>query len=373
MKVPFLDLKRINAVYRDQLVEAATRVIDSGWYIQGEELSRFEQEFAAYCDSKYCVGVGNGLDALTIVLKGYVELGIMSEGDEVIVPANTFIATALAVSQAGLKPMLVDCSEQHFNLDYEAVERAITEKTKAIILVHLYGQVSDVDAFTRIAKKHSLKLIEDAAQAHGATFNGMKSGSIGDAAAFSFYPGKNLGALGDAGAVITSDDALHTICRKLSNYGSEVKYQHDVKGTNSRLDEIQAAFLSVKLEHLEVEIEKRRKIAARYRAEISNSNITLPLCNNEAAHVWHLFVCRSRSRDAVIKHLREKGIQCQVHYPLPIHEQEAYRTNMNEICLDDVAVTTRLSNEIFSLPIGPMMTQEEVSHVINACNEVELI
>lgn len=323
MDVPFLDLRAVNARYADELKAAAVRVIDSGWYVLGQELAAFEDEFASYCGTTHAVGVGNGLDALALILRGYRELGVLREGDEIIVPANTFIATFLAISQNQLVLVPVEPDPITFNLDPAKVEKAIGPRTRAIIAVHLYGQLADMQALQTLAHRYGLLLIEDAAQAHGASAQGRRAGAFGDAAAFSFFPTKNLGALGDGGAVTTSDARLVERIRALRNYGSEVKYHHLCQGVNSRLDEMQAAFVRVKLGYLEEEITLRRAVAQRYLQGIDNPLIVLPTLVAEQQHVWHLFVVRSPQRDALQKHLLQQGIQTQIHYPVPPHRQPA--------------------------------------------------
>ncbi|HLM01516.1 MAG TPA: DegT/DnrJ/EryC1/StrS family aminotransferase, partial [Pyrinomonadaceae bacterium] len=321
MKVPFLDLKAVYSEIKDELDEAYARVMSSGWYILGAEVEAFENEFAAYCGAKHCIGVANGLDALHLVLRGY---GI-GEGDEVIVPANTYIATWLAVSYAGATPVAVEPDIETYNLDPRKIEAAITPRTRAIMPVHLYGQPAAMDALNEIARKHHLKVIEDAAQAQGARYKNRPTGSLSDAAGFSFYPGKNLGAFGDAGAVVTSDDELADAVRLLRNYGSRVKYHNEVKGFNSRLDPLQAAFLSVKLRHLDDWNARRRKIARKYIEALSDcSKIVLPVLEEEAESVWHLFVVRCAERERLQNFLKERGVETLIHYPVPPHLSEAY-------------------------------------------------
>ena len=363
--IPFLDLKKINAQYTDELKEACARVIDSGWYILGNEVKAFEQEFAEYCGVKHCLGVANGLDALTLIMRAYKEMGVMSNGDEIIVPANTYIASVLAISENNLTPVLVEPDEETFNLDPTLIEAAITDKTKAIIAVHLYGQVTHMDEICAIAKKYNLKVIEDAAQAHGAVYKGKKSGSIGDAAGFSFYPGKNLGALGDGGAVTTNDEKLSEIINSLRNYGSDERYKHDYKGVNSRLDEMQAAMLRVKLKRIDSEIDKRAVIANRYLNQIRNTCIKLPDVISRESHVWHLFVIQTEKREELINFLRGKGVQTLVHYPKSLHRQKAY---CNER-LGLFPLAEKLSHAIISIPISPVLSDFEVDKVINSLNE----
>ena len=362
--IPFLDLKSINAQYREELIAAAARVIDSGWYIQGAEVKSFEEEFARYCGSKHCIGVANGLDALTLTLRAWKELGKIKEGDEIIVPANTYIASVLAITENRLKPVLVEPDEATFNLCPRNTEAAITPRTRVILPVHLYGQLADMPAIMAIAERHNLLVLEDSAQAHGASLNGKKAGSWGHASGFSFYPGKNLGALGDGGAVTTDDDELAGVIRALGNYGSHKKYENLYQGVNSRLDEIQAAFLRIKLRYLDEEIERRRYVAEQYVSGISHPDIVLPGYANRDAHVWHLFVIRTKRRDSLVKYLGNQGIQTLIHYPIPPHMQKAYDQ------LDDVNLlaTERLCQEVLSLPIGPSMPEMVIDHVKVALN-----
>ncbi|AZU18254.1 aminotransferase [Xanthomonas citri pv. fuscans] len=363
MDVPFLDLRAVNARYADELKTAAARVIDAGWYVLGQELAAFEEEFASYCGTTHAVGVGNGLDALGLILRGYRELGVLREGDEIIVPANTFIATFLAISQNDLVLVPVEPDPVTFNIDPSRVEKAIGPRTRAIMAVHLYGQLAQMQALQTLAHRYGLLLIEDAAQAHGASAQGQRAGAFGDAAAFSFFPTKNLGALGDGGAVTTSDACLAERIRALRNYGSEVKYHHLCQGVNSRLDEMQAAFLRVKLGYLEDEIALRRAVARRYLHGICNPLIVLPAPVAEQQHVWHLFVVRSLQRDALQAHLLRQGIHTQIHYPVPPHRQPAYAT-LGEACLP---LSEQLHREVLSLPMGPALDDAAVAHVIAAC------
>ncbi|MDH6308227.1 dTDP-4-amino-4,6-dideoxygalactose transaminase [Dysgonomonas sp. PFB1-18] len=362
--IPFLDLKRENERHASEIKQAVLRVVDSGWYILGEEKKRFEADFAAYCGAGHCIGVGNGLDALRLILMAYMELGVMQEGDEVIIPANTFIATALAVSQSGLKPVPADCDIQTFNIDPISVEKQITPKTKAIIAVHLYGQVAAMNELKQIASKYSLKLIEDAAQAHGAVYDNKKAGALGDAAAFSFYPIKNLGSLGDAGAVTTDDNALAEVVRSLSNYGSTQKYKHKYKGLNSRLDEMQAAVLSVRLKYLEDDNTRRRKIARFYLDNIKNDSLILPEIVDWDSHVFHLFVIRSSAREILCSYLLENGIHTQIHYPVAVHKQQAYA----ELNHHSLPVAGQLQNEVLSIPLYPSLTEGEQQQIVQVLN-----
>lgn len=372
--IPFLDLKAINAQYRDELVEATTRVIDSGWYIGGNELATFEQEFATYCGTKHAIGVANGLDALILTLRAWKELGKLKDGDEVIVPSNTYIASILAISANNLTPVLVEPDLATYNLCPLKTEQAITQKTKVILPVHLYGQLADMPAIMKIAKQHGLLVLEDSAQAHGASIDGVRAGNWGDASGFSFYPGKNLGALGDAGAITTNDDELVITLRSLRNYGSQEKYKNDFKGVNSRLDEMQAAMLSVKLKHLDVEIKRRREVASAYTKGIKNPLVTLPIndldsdVSNFEQHVWHVFVIRCEKRDALQKHLAEQGIQTLIHYPIPPHKQQAYK----ELEDSNFPVSELIHEQVLSLPIGPTITDGQIKKIIDVINTVSL-
>lgn len=367
MDVPFLDLGEINARHAQELKAAAARVIDSGWYVLGDEVAAFEREYAAYCGARRAVGVGNGMDALTLVLRAYVTLGRLRSGDEVIVPGNTFVATLLAVRESGLVPVPVDPDPDTFNLAPADVEAAIGPRTRAILPVHLYGRLADMPALATLAQRHGLLLIEDAAQAHGAARDGKRAGALGDAAGFSFYPGKNLGALGDAGAVVTDDAELADRVATLRNYGSAAKYEHRFAGVNSRLDEMQAALLRVKLKYLDAETARRREIAQRYRVGIRHPDIALPAAGDDGTHVWHLFVVRCPARDALQNHLRQHGVQTLVHYPRPPHRQDAF-PELSGACLP---LTERLQREVLSLPIGPSLADDAVERVIAACNAFE--
>lgn len=363
MTIPFLDLKAPHDELRDELREAFERVLDSGWYILGNEVVQFEKEFADYCESAHCVGVGNGLDALHLILRAY-DIG---EGDEVIVPSNTYIATWLAASYAGATPVPVEPDERTYNIDPSRIEAAITSRTKAIIVVHLYGQPADMDAINSIAKKYDLRVIEDAAQAHGARYKGRRVGSLSDAAGFSFYPGKNLGAIGDGGAVTTNDAELAERIAVLRNYGSRVKYYNEVKGYNSRLDELQAAFLRVKLKKLDEWNNRRNDIAQRYLNELERSGIVLPFLPEWADPVWHLFVVQSLNRDALQRRLTDAGIGTMIHYPIPPHLSSAYKDLHfeNHQC----AIAQSLSDKVLSIPIGPHMQVADVATVIRVINK----
>lgn len=363
--IPFLSLKDINASFEPDLSSTVQRVVSSGWFLLGEEVKNFESEFAKYCGVSHCIGVANGLDALTLILRAYKILGMLKDGDEVIVPANTYIASILAVSANNLVPVPVEPKLHTYLIDEDRIEEAITSKTRAIMPVHLYGQLCNMDAINTIAKKYNLLVIEDSAQSHGAKSNGKRAGSFGDASGFSFYPSKNLGALGDAGAVTTNDDQLAGIIRKLANYGSEKKYVNTYKGVNSRLDEIQAAVLSLKLKRLDFDNAKRRNIAIRYKTEIKNNLIILPYGIESESHVVHVFVIRCQYRDKLIQHLQNMGIHTMIHYPIPPHKQLAYQ----EWNQRSYPITEKIHNEILSIPMSPTLTQKEVDTVICGLNE----
>jgi len=363
--IKFLDLQKINRQYVIELKKAATEVIDSGWYLSGNKLETFENNLANFLGVKYAVGVSNGLDALRLVLRAYIEMGILKAGDEVIVPANTYIATILAITDNLLSPVLVEPDFNTYNLDISLVEQHITKSTKAIMVVHLYGKVCWSEELEELATKYSIIIIEDNAQTIGAKYNGKRTGSLGDAAGNSFYPGKNLGALGDAGAVTTKNEKLASTIRAIANYGSKKKYYNIYKGLNCRMDEIQAAFLDVKLKYLDKENQLRRKIAKYYIENIKNLNIILPeYPTNEEKHVWHLFVIRSQKRDQLQKYLMDKGIQTLIHYPVPPHKQKAYKTWNN----DTYPITERIHSEVLSLPISPIMTKTEIQSIVDAIN-----
>jgi len=358
--IPFLDLGAINGRHRDQLEAAFRRVLDSGWFILGKELEAFEGEFAGYCGAKHCIGVGNGLEALHLILRGY---GI-GAGDEVLVPANTYIATWLAVSYAGARPVPVEPLPGTCNIDPDRIEAAVTGRTKAVMAVHLYGQPADMEPICAAAGRHGLKVVEDAAQAHGARYRGRRTGALGDAAGFSFYPGKNLGALGDGGAVTTDDDRLAERLRTLRNYGSKIKYRNEEMGYNTRLDELQAAFLREKLKALDGENAQRARLAARYRELLADSGLLLPEVPAWAEPVWHLYTVRTEKRDALQRYLTERGIGTMIHYPIPPHLQSAYA----ELGLKQGAfpITEAIHNEILSLPMGPHLDEEQVAQVCAA-------
>jgi len=358
-QVPFLDLRETYLEIKDELDAAYQRVMNSGWYILGEEVSAFEVEFAQYCGTKYCVGVGNGLEALQLILRA-LEIG---EGDEVIVPANTYIATWLAVSNAGAKVVPVEPDEGTFNIDPSSIEAAITSKTKAILPVHLYGQPADMGPINQIARKHGLKVIEDSAQAHGARYRDRRVGSLGDAAGWSFYPTKNLGAYGDAGAITTDDDELADKVRMLRNYGSRSKYYNEERGINSRLDELQAALLRVRLRHLDEWNSRRACIAAKYLEELRGTDLILPAICEGADPVWHLFVVRSKRRDELQRYLKSQGVNTLVHYPIPPHLQEAYR---DAKLPSAYAISEAIHREVLSLPMGPHLSDERAGRVIES-------
>ena len=363
MNVPFVSFLPMEKELESDLRDAFNRVFTRSWYIEGQEDAAFEKAFAAFCGTKYCVGVGNGLDALMLILKA-LDIG---EGDEVIVPSNTYIATALAVTYVGAKPVFVEPEAETFNIDPSRIEAAVTPRTKAIMPVHLYGRACDMDPIMSIAAKHSLRVIEDCAQAHGATYKGRKVGTFGDAAGFSFYPGKNLGALGDAGAVVTDNEDIAVKVRALGNYGSDYKYHHIYKGNNSRLDELQAAFLSAKLPHLERMNAARRQIADRYLSEIKNPAVILPLVSEGYVPVWHIFGIRCSRRDELEKHLAGRGITTNKHYPIPMHLQECYRDlGFNE---GDFPIAEEISRTELSLPMFYGMTDAEIQAVISAVND----
>ncbi|NPA52737.1 MAG: DegT/DnrJ/EryC1/StrS family aminotransferase [Aquificae bacterium] len=360
--IKFLDLKSVNSIYEEEIKEAVNKVINSGWYILGEEVEKFEKEFANYCGAKYAIGVGSGLDALRLIIRGYKELGIFEEGDEIIVPANTYIASILAITEENLKPILVEPKLDTYLINPENIEEKITSKTKAIMVVHLYGQTCEMDKIWEIAKKYNLKIIEDSAQAHGAFYQDKKAGNLGDASGFSFYPGKNLGALGDGGAVTTNDKELAQVVEALRNYGSHKKYEHNYKGINSRLDEIQAAILRVKLKYLDKENKKRKEIAKFYLENIQNKKIILPKILTDS--VWHLFVIRTKERDKLQEYLSQKGIQTLIHYPIPPHKQKAYK-KWNNLSFP---ITESICKEILSLPIYKTLKTENIEYISKMVN-----
>lgn len=363
--IKFLDLKKVNEKYENEIIESCNRVVKSGWYINGAELEAFELEFSKYCGSTYCVGVANGLDALTLTLAAWKLLGKLNDGDEVIVQANTYIATILAISNVGLKPILVEPDEVTFNLNPKVLSDAITDKTKVIMPVHLYGLLSPMESIKSIAQENNLLILEDCAQAHGAISRGIRAGSFGDAGAFSFYPGKNLGALGDAGAITTSDKELYNALIALRNYGSHKKYENLYKGYNSRLDEIQASMLRVKLKHLDSEIERRVQIAKIYSEKICNDKITLPVWGSEEEHVFHLFVILVDNRDYFVNYLNEAGIESMIHYPIPTHKQKAY-SELEGLVLP---ITESLHSKVLSIPLNTTLTDNEVMYIVDVLNK----
>lgn len=364
--IPFLDLKKINSKYREQINFAVSRVVDSGWYILGKEVEELEGQFSKYCGTKHCIGVANGLDALILILRSYKELGFLKDGDEVIVPANTYIASILAISANNLKPVLVEPEIDTYNIDPNLIFEKITKKTKIILAVHLYGRCAKMDQINDIAKKFNLKVVEDSAQSHGAIFKEKKAGNLADASGFSFYPGKNLGALGDGGCVTTNDDELAEVVRMLGNYGSSKKYYNSYKGFNSRLDEIQAAILKIKLTYLDEENDFRRRVAKTYCDNIKNSKIILPIFPkpHENSHVWHLFTVRTKFRNELQNHLLKAGVQTVIHYPVSPHKQIAYK-EMNEMILP---ITQEIHDSTLSLPIYPMIDEEAIFKVIDSVN-----
>lgn len=366
MNIPFLSLHDVTALHGDEINEAVTRVVNGGWYLQGEQNALFEKNYAEYIGTQYCVGCGNGLDALILIFRAYIEFGIMKPGDEVIVPANTYIASILAITENGLKPVLVEPRMDTLEIDDNRIEEVITDRTKAILIVHLYGRNSYTDKIGSLCSKYGLKLIEDNAQAHGCkTLDGRRTGSIGDAAGHSFYPGKNLGALGDGGAVTTNDKALSEAVRTLANYGSQKKYVFKYIGRNSRLDEIQAAVLDVKLKYLDEDNVHRHAIAEYYYEHINNPQVYLPKRLNNEQNVYHLFPIFSSRRDELQAFLKDNGIGTQIHYPIPPHKQECYR-KFEHLKLP---ITERIAREEISLPIGPYITEEEATTVISFINE----
>jgi dTDP-4-amino-4,6-dideoxygalactose transaminase len=383
--IKFLDLKKINDSFEPQLLNSIRRVLDSGWYLLGNEVKAFEQEYAQFIGVKHCIGVANGLDALRLIFKAYLELGLLQEGDEIIVPANTYIASILAITDNRLVPVLVEPDINTYNIDPFKIEEKITSRTKGMMIVHLYGQNAMHPEIKRLTKKYNLKLIEDNAQAQGCYFGDKRTGSLGDAAGNSFYPGKNLGALGDAGAVTTDDDEMADVVRTIANYGSKVKYQNLYKGLNSRLDEIQAAILRVKLPRLDYDNQRRREVAQYYIENIKNPEIILPSqnsselrdqsseenspeplaqCSAPLSHIWHLFIIRITNRDKLQKYLTDNGIQTMIHYPIPPHKQNAYR----EWAQINLPITEKIHNQVLSLPISPVMDEEDAKKAVKVLN-----
>ncbi|HLW32563.1 MAG TPA: DegT/DnrJ/EryC1/StrS family aminotransferase [Aequorivita sp.] len=363
--IPFLDLKKINKAFESEFQNSFRAFMDSGHYILGNQVKVFEANFARYCGAQYCIGVGNGLDALRLILEGYKILGKLKDGDEVLVASNTYIATILAIKQAGLKAVLVEADLQNYNFDLPSLKSLISEKTKAIMPVHLYGEISPMEEIMKISKSHNLLVIEDAAQAHGAKYkDGRRSGNLGNAAGFSFYPSKNLGALGDGGAITTNDGALAEVVEKLRNYGTSTKYVNEFIGFNSRLDELQAAFLNIKLPSLDTDNDRRRATAKRYITEINNEKIRLPKYDGTENHVFHLFVVRVENRFHFIDFLNRNGVGSLVHYPIPPHKQKA----LSEFLDLSFPVTEKIHNEVISLPMSPVLSDEEVDRVISVLN-----
>ena len=361
--IKYLDLKKINDLHDAELRQAVSQVLDSGWYLKGEATRRFETHYADYIGSRYCVGCGNGLDALTLIFRGYMEMGVIKEGDEVIVPANTYIASILAITACGLKPVLVEPRLDTLQIDDARIEEALSSRTKALMIVHLYGICAYTDRIGDICRRHGLKLVEDNAQAHGCVFGERRTGSLGDAAGHSFYPGKNLGALGDAGAVTTDDAQLAEVVRALGNYGSYKKYVHDHKGCNSRIDELQAAMLDVKLKYLDTENEQRRTVASIYINKVKNPLILLPKLQRDC--VWHIFPVLCERRDDLQQYLRDHGVETQIHYPIPPHQQKCYA----EWAGLSLPVTERIHAQELSIPCNQGMTKEEVDHIADLLNQ----
>ncbi len=362
--IDFLNLQDVNDKYSEEIIKSISRVVKSGWYINGFECELFEKNYSSLIGVDYCIGVSNGLDAIRLIFKSYIEMGQLNIGDEVIVPANTFIGSILPISDNNLVPVLVEPKIETYQIDYDRIEAAISKRTKAILIVHLYGQCSYNDKIGEICKKYKLKLIEDNAQSHGSRFNGRYTGSLGDAAAHSFYPGKNLGALGDGGAITTNDPELANVCRALANYGSTKKYYCDYKGLNCRLDEIQAAILNVKLTYLEEDIKKRKIIARYYIDKINHPLIKLPQIMNWDEHAFHLFPIMCIYRDRLQKHLIINGIQTMIHYPIPPHKQKCYQ-EFNKL---DLPITEKIHNEVLSLPISPVLSFKEYNTIVSVIN-----
>lgn len=363
--IPFLDLKAVTAQYGEEIREAATRIIDSGWYLLGEAVAQFENDYARYIGTRHCVGVANGLDALTLIYRAYIEMGVMQLGDEVIVPANTYIASILALTENGLKPVLVEPDIHTLEIDDRLIEQAITPRTRSVMIVHLYGRCAYTEHIAQLCRKYRLKLVEDNAQAHGCMYHqGQRTGSLGDAAGHSFYPGKNLGALGDGGAMTTNDDELAATVRALANYGSQKKYVFKYRGRNSRLDELQAAILDVKLRHLDDDNHQRQEVARYYYEHISHPLVRLPQQIPNENNVYHIFPILCNERDRLQEHLREQGIQTLIHYPIPPHRQECYR----EWAGMSLPVTERIHRQELSLPISPVLTRDDAATVVDALN-----
>ena len=364
--IHFLNLRKLNQPFEVAFQKKMKQFLDGGWYILGNEVKQFETDFASYCGTKHCIGVGNGLDALVLIFKAYIHLGKLEKGDEVIVPANTYIASILAVLQADLVPVLVEPRLETYNINPEEIEAKITSKTKAILPVHLYGQLCEMKAINEIAQKHNLLVIEDAAQAHGSQFSeNEKAGNLSHASAFSFYPGKNLGALGDGGAITTNDDGLAEVLFSMRNYGSKVKYENEIIGVNSRLDELQAAFLNIKLKQLDSENEFRRSMAKRYLSEIKNEKIIMPSWDLSQNHVFHLFVIRTSNRLELQNFLKENGIETMIHYPIPPHKQKAL-SNWNNLSFP---ITEKIHDEVLSIPLNSGLKASEIQHIITILNQ----
>ena len=364
--IHFLNLRKLNQPFEVAFQKKMKQFLDGGWYILGNEVKQFEADFATYCGTKHCIGVGNGLDALVLIFKAYIHLGKLEKGDEVIVPANTYVASILAVLQADLVPVLVEPRLETYNINPEEIEAKITSKTKAILPVHLYGQLCEMKVINEIAQKHNLLVIEDAAQAHGSQFSeNEKAGNLSNAAAFSFYPGKNLGALGDGGAITTNDDGLAEVLFSMRNYGSKVKYENEIIGVNSRLDELQAAFLNIKLKQLDSENEFRRSMAKRYLSEIKNEKIIMPSWDLSQNHVFHLFVIRTSNRLELQNFLKENGIETMIHYPIPPHKQKAL-SNWNNLSFP---ITEKIHDEVLSIPLNSGLKASEIQHIITILNQ----
>lgn len=363
--IHYLELNKVNQRYRYEIDQKLKTILDKGWYLLGDEIEQFEVSFATYCKTKYAIGVASGLDALRLILKAYKELGILKDGDEVIVPSFTFIATALAVSDCGLKPIFVDINEHSFNIDPNDVRQKISKNVKAIIAVHLFGQPANMDELKQISEANNLILIEDAAQAHGADYDGQRVGSLAAAAAFSFYPGKNLGCMGDGGAITTNNSQINEVVRALRNYGSEQKYQHQYQGLNSRLSEMQAGVLSVKLKYLDNEITHRQQLSEKYLVEINNQKLKLPCQLKDRIHVWHIFGIITNYRDELMNYLQSKNIQTQIHYPAPVHKQLAYSTYNSE----NIPNSESIAKSILSIPLNSALKENEQDLIINALNE----
>lgn len=364
--IKFLDLYKINDRFEKEFKDQFSRFLDSGTYVLGNQVDIFEKAYAEYCGTKYCIGVSNGLDALILIFRGYIELGFLSKNDEIIVPANTFLASIIAIKEVGLTPVLIEPDIDTYNISILEIEKHISPKTKAIMVVHLYGLLVDMNGISKLAKENDLIVVEDAAQAHGAiNHQGKKAGDLSNAAAFSFYPSKNLGALGDAGGITTNDKGLNDIIRKLRNYGSSTKYVYDYVGKNNRLDEIQAVFLNIKLKYLDQDNEKRRSIAKTYLKNINNEKVNLPFYDTSKNHVFYAFVILVEKRDVFIGYLKENDIQTLIHYPIPPHKQKAFF----DLHTNSLPLTETIHNTIVSLPISPVMTREEVDKVIQVVNK----